>query len=151
LSDKKRDVPAIEGFFTNDPAAPSLTGSRCTGCGSYFFPRERTACKNPRCQGTELAEVALSSRGRLWSYTNAGYAPPPPFVSPREPYEPFAIAAVELEKERITVLGMVPAEYSCADLKVGMEMELVIDTLYEDAENRYLTWKWRPAKSEARS
>ena len=25
-----------------------------------------------------------------------------------------------------------------------MEMELVLDTLYEDDENEYVVWKWRP-------
>ena len=26
-----------------------------------------------------------------------------------------------------------------------MEMELVLDTLFEDDENEYVVWKWRPA------
>jgi len=150
VSAPKRDVPAIEGWFTTGPE-PQLLGTRCTACGSYFFPKERTSCKNPHCQATTLEEVALSRRGTLWSYTSAGYPPPPPFIPAREPFEPFAIAVVELEKERLCILGMVPAPIRCADLRVGMTMELVLDALHEDAEQRYLTWKWRPVPgTEAR-
>ena len=30
------------------------------------------------------------------------------------------------------------------DLSVGTEVELVLDTLYEDDEHEYMVWKWRP-------
>jgi hypothetical protein len=141
-------LPAIPGWFTTDADAPALLGSRCAACGTYFFPQERTACRNPRCGATRLETVPLSTSGTLWSYTSAGYQPPEPFVPARLPFEPFAIAAVELEKERLAILGMVPSEYACADLRVGMRMELVIDTLYEEADKRVVTWKWRPAAGE---
>ena len=36
-------------------------------------------------------------------------------------------------------------------LKVGMEMELVLDQLYEDDENEYLVWKWKPVATEEQS
>ena len=138
-------APAIAGWFTDDAGAPALLGTRCTACGTYFFPREASACRNPTCGATTLEVVPLSRTGTLWSYTNAGYPPPEPFVPAKLPFEPFAIAAVELEKERLTILGMVPAAITCADLRVGMPMELVVDTLYADGERRYLTWKWRPS------
>ena len=40
--------------------------------------------------------------------------------------------------------GRIEAGSSCDDLSVGMEVELVLGTLYEDDENQYLTWQWRP-------
>jgi uncharacterized protein len=98
------------------------------------------------CDSTEFDEVELSRYGKLWSYTNNGYEPPPPYVSPTKPFEPFAIAAVELEKERMVVLGMVAPPFTCADLRVGMEMELVIAQLFEDDEKRTTVWKWRPVR-----
>ncbi len=55
------------------------------------------------------------------------------------------LAAVELETEKMVVLGQVVAGVSVDDLKVGMEMELVLGTLYEDDENEYMVWKWQPA------
>jgi uncharacterized protein len=143
----KQRVPAVDGWFTTDPARPALLGTRCTACGTVFFPREETFCRSPRCQGTKFEEVELSRRGRLWSYTNNAYQPPAPFVAPTDPYRPFAVAAVELERERMVVLGQVVEGVRVEELEVGMEMELVLDTLNEDEENQYVVWKWRPAEA----
>ena len=55
----------------------------------------------------------------MWSYTDARYQPPPPYVPGAEPYEPFALAAVELEAEGLVVLGQVAAGYGVVDLTVG--------------------------------
>lgn len=140
----KPRTPAIEGWFTMD-ANPALLGTRCTSCKSVFFPREETFCRNPACMNQEFEEVELSRRGRLWSYTNNCYKPPAPYVPVADPYEPFAVAAVELETEKMVVLGQVVADVTTADLEVGMEMELVLDTLFEDDENEVVVWKWRPA------
>ncbi len=136
----KQRVPAIDGWFTIEDE-PSLIGTRCVACGTVFFPRADAFCRNPVCDGTELAEVRLSRRGTVWSSTVNRYAPPPPYVSP-DPFEPFAVAAVELAEERMTVLGQVdgPAE----SLPVGSEVELTVGTLYEDDDHEYVVWKWRP-------
>ena len=144
MSQAKTRTPAVEGWFRMDPDDPRLLGTRCTSCKTYFFPKETTFCRNPSCAGTEFEEVPLSRRGKLWSFTNNCYKPPAPYVA-RDPYETFAIAAVELEREKMVVLGQVVPEVGVEDLKAGMEMELVIDTLFEDDENEYMVWKWRPA------
>jgi len=89
-----------------------------------------------------LPQPALR-RGKLWSFTDNRYPPPKPYVAP-EPFEPYAVAAVELEREKMVVLGQVVKGVACADLRAGMEMELVLDTLYRDGENDVVTWKWRP-------
>ena len=141
----KQRTPAVEGWFTLDAARPALLGTRCKACGTVFFPREETFCRSPLCQGSEFEEVELSRRGRLWSYTNNVYQPPAPYVSPKDPYEPFAVAAVELEREKMVVLGQVVSGVSVADLEVGMPMELVLDRLSEDESNEYVVYKWRPA------
>ena len=102
------------------------------------------SCRNPGCAGTELEEVPLSRRGKLWSFTNNCYAPPPPYVAP-DPFESYAIAAVELDREQMVVLGQVVPGVGVEELRVGMEMELVLDTLSEDEDHEYVVWKWRPA------
>jgi uncharacterized OB-fold protein len=139
----KTKTPAIEGWFTLDAASPALLGTRCGGCGTYFFPRESVVCRNPRCFSTELEEVELSRHGRVWSFTNNCYPPPAPYVSP-DPFEPYAIAAVELEMEKMVVLGQMADDIPVERLEAGLEVELVLDVLYEDADNEYLIWKWRP-------
>jgi len=143
----RQRIPAVEGWFTLDAARPALLGTRCKACGTIFFPREESFCRNPACSSTEFEELELSRRGRLWSYTNNAYPPPAPYVSPSDPYEPFAIAAVELEREKMVVLGQVVAGVSVEDLEVGMEMELVLDRLSEDESHEYVVWKWRPAEA----
>lgn len=137
---------AIDGWFTAD--GPALLGTRCTSCGSYFFPRETYLCRNPDCLGRELEEVPLSRTGKIWSFTNACYEPPPPFVSTTEPFEPFTIAAVELDTEKMVVLGQMVRGIDVGDLRAGQPVELVIDTLFEDDNHEYLVWKWRPTDEE---
>jgi uncharacterized protein len=136
-------VPAIEGWFTVDGTAPALLGSRCAGCGTYAFPKATAYCANPACSSREFEEVPLSRRGRIWSFTDARYQPPPPYVA-ADPYVPFCLAAVELAEEKMVVMGQVVSGVGAGDLRVGMDVELVIDTLYEDDEHEYLVWKWRP-------
>jgi uncharacterized OB-fold protein len=135
-------TPAIEGWFTTGPE-PALIGSRCTSCGSTFFPRTQGFCRNPRCAGEEFEDATLSRRGRVWSYTDAQYQPPAPYVATTDPYEPFALAAVELP-EGIVVLGQVASGYGVADLEVGREVELVVEPLYTDDSGPRTIWKWRP-------
>ncbi len=144
MTRSKAQTPAVEGWFRMDPQEPRLLGTRCRSCQSYFFPVETVYCRNPSCSGTEFDEVPLSSRGKLWSFTNNCYAPPKPYVAP-ESFEPYAIAAVELEAEKMIVLGQVAPGVGVDALRAGMEMELVLGTLYEDDENEYVIWKWRPA------
>ena len=140
----KTRVPAIEGWFTYDTDEPALLGTRCTACGTYSFPRETFACKNPDCLGRELDEVELSRTGTIWSYTLNGFQPPPPYVATTDPYEPVAIAAVELGAERIVVMGQVAEGVPFEELAVGLEVELVIETLFSEDDTDHLVWRWRP-------
>jgi len=140
-------TPAIEGWFTTGPE-PALVGSRCTTCETVFFPPLHQAagpafCRNPGCAGEEFAETHLSRRGTVWSYTDAQYQPPPPYVARTDPYEPFALAAVELP-EGLVVLGQVADGYGVADLRVGAEAELVVETLYADESGERTVWRWKP-------
>ncbi len=147
MSERKPEVPAIEGWFRGTREAACLVGTRCRACGTYYFPKETTFCRSPLCASTEFDEVELSRRGKLWSFTNNGYEPPRPYIAPTKPFEPFTVAAVELEREKMVVLGMVVAPLGCADLTVGMEMEIVLDTLFEDDEKTTTIWKWRPVQA----
>jgi uncharacterized OB-fold protein len=145
MSTKTR-VPALgaEGWFTEDGGA-ALLGSRCTACGTVYFPKVAYACGNPTCGGQDLEEVRLASTGSVWSYTDLRYQPPPPFVATTDPYEPFALVAVELDEGGIVVLGQAIAGVDVTDLHVGARMQLVVDTLFEDDDNEYTIWKWAPA------
>jgi uncharacterized protein len=110
-----------------------------------MFPPRAADCPNPSCDGDQLEQVPLSRGGTLWSYTENQYAPPPPYPAP-DPFDPFAVAAVQLADEGLIVLGKVVKGTLAADLKVGMEMELTLEPLYVDDEGvERLTYAWRIA------
>jgi len=149
-------VPAVEGWFTAPglpvpdgvviatDGGPRLVGSQCGGCGTYAFPPRSGPCPNPACDTDTLAAVALSPVGRVWSYTENHYAPPAPYVA-ADPFEPYALAAVELEAEGMVVLGQVARGVGAADLRVGMSMRLGIDVLFADEDGtEHLVWVWEP-------
>ena len=142
----KSRVPAIEGWFTLDSREPRLLGLRDTESGSVFFPKDVAVSRAPGHAAAPLEEVELSRRGRLWSWTTNHYAPPPPYVAP-DPFVPYTVAAVELAEERMVVLGQLAPGVDPAGLEAGDEMEIVLDTLYEDDENEYLVWKWKPVEA----
>lgn len=144
-------TPAIEGWFTAEPE-PALTADRCTTCATLYFPPTMAAagfCRHPACDGESFEAVPLSRRGVIWSYTDAQYQPPAPYQSSTDPYQPFALAAVELP-EGIVVLGQVAEGFGVADLKVGDEAELVIETLNTDETGERTIWRWRPVAGGAR-
>lgn len=103
----------------------------------------------PGFADAELEPVQLSRTGKVWSFTNAGYQPPDPYEPVTDPYEPFCLAAVELAKEQLVVMGQVVAGVTVDQLRIGMEMELVLDTLSVDDEHEYVVWKWKPVAEGA--
>jgi uncharacterized OB-fold protein len=118
-------------------------GAKCPQCGTYVFPPRTNGCPNPACDGDQLESVALSRRGTVWSYTENRYAPPPPYPSP-DPFEPFAVAAVELAAEGLIVLGKVVTGTLAEDLQVGMELELTTESLFTDDDGvERVTYAWR--------
>jgi uncharacterized OB-fold protein len=141
----KPRVPVVEGLFREEAdGSGRLLGGLCPTCGASFFPKQWSFCANPACDGTELADVDLSARGTLWSFTDNRYAPPPPYPA-REPFEPYGVAAVELADERMVVLGQLATGTDVATLSLGAAMELVVEPLYEDGESVRTVWKWKPA------
>ena len=123
---------------------------RCPHCQQPIEIEESLAanlitCPNPDCDATELVETPLSRRGRIWSYTENHYAPPAPYVA-AEPFEPYALAAVELEAEGLVILGQVAKGVMAADLEIGMEVEVDLQVLFTDDEgNEKWIWTWAPA------
>ena len=135
----KKQVPIIEGLFTWPSDKPQLIASRCKKCKAVSFPKA-AFCGNPDCEKLRenVEEIKLSNSGTLWSFTTQIYAPPAPFK--KEPFEPYGIGMVDTE-EGLRVLGILTSN---DDLKVGMKVEMTAGKLYEDEENEYITWMWKP-------
>lgn len=140
-------TPIVEGWFTTGDE-PALIGSRCTSCASTYFPPVGADgfCRNPRCSGDAFDEIALSRRGVVWSYTDAQYQPPAPYVA-ADPYVPFALAAVTLP-EGLVVIGQVARGFGVGDLRVGSEVELVVEAM-DGADADAVIWRWRPVEASA--
>lgn len=140
---EKKKVPVVKGWFNMETGL--LEANRCKTCGDYFFPKV-ISCRNPKCRSRELEDVNLSTKGKLWSFSTNYYKPPAPYVSP-DPFVPYTLCTVTLEKEKLGVVGQLAKGYDPEKLKAGMDMELVMEALYVDkdgAEN--IAWKWKPAK-----
>lgn len=135
-------IPAKEDLFTM-PLSPleqvRLKGSKCQACGEVFLGK-RLTCEN--CAGSDLEEIALSKRGKLWSYTVIRARPPGDYKGP-EPFVPFGLGLVELPEGLRIISPLTDCDID--DLKIGMELELVVAKLYEDADgNEVIAFKFKP-------
>ena len=141
-----RRIPVVEGAFAETADGPRLLGSRCLACRTSYFPKA-PVCRNPACAEKQVEEVPLSPRGTLWSYTIQCYKPPPP-ARLDDPFVPYGLGLVDLP-EGIRILGMISTDRP-EELRVGQEVELVLETLYHNDEgDEVITWKFRPlARSE---
>jgi uncharacterized protein len=139
-----KSKPVIPGLFTWPSDNPQLIGTKCHSCNSYYFPVKKS-CNNPDCQEKKIEDVLLSTRGKLWSFSVLRYPPSPPFKTDKKP--PFPIGLVELP-EGIRVLGLLSGcKYE--DLKIGMEMKLVIEPLYTDETGQQMvTWMFAPVDNK---
>jgi uncharacterized OB-fold protein len=144
MTPSKASVPLREGLWVERPgpdARPQLLGSRCLSCREVFFPRkENGICTY--CQSTDLEDLSLSPRGKIYSFTVVMQRPPVYYQGE----VPYGLGFVELpEGVRVETLftGCDPE-----DLRVGMEVEMVIDRLCEDEGGKEIvTYKFRPTRS----
>jgi uncharacterized OB-fold protein len=137
-------IPVRQGLWT-DPASsggePRLIASQCRSCGELCFPKkENGLCGH--CQSSELEEVELGRRGKVYSCTIVTQRPSE-FYKGEVPY---ALGFVELpEGIRIETLF---TGCDLAALHVGMDVEMVIEKLHEDEDgNEVVAYKFRPATS----
>ncbi len=126
-------------YFGDSPDGAALMGSQCKLCGQVFFPR-RTLCSN--CfKKDEMKDVPLSKKGKINAFT----------VSSRSHIglkTPFAIGYIDLP-EKVRLFSIFSECEPFEQLKIGMEMEMIIDKLMKD-EFGYdvLVYKFRPVKRE---
>jgi len=97
-----------------------------------MFP-QRPICLN--CFGKDLEQVRLSSKGRLFTFTIN-------YQGPKEFSAPYASGYIDLP-EGVRIYSLL-TDWEKKDLKIGAEMELVIEKMTEDLEgNEEVTYKFR--------
>ena len=68
-------VAVAAGLFEGTGNSARLIGTRCTSCGTHYFPKT-LSCRNPQCLEKATQDVLLSREGTLYSYTVQHYQPP---------------------------------------------------------------------------
>lgn len=130
-------TPCVPGLFTEENGG-RLLGARCTSCNTPYFPRP-ARCHNPRCDDSRLEDASFGGCGRIWSWSVADFAPPPPHKHDK-PFKPYAIAVVDLD-DGLRLVGQMVGGLDQAS--VGAPVKLVIDTLYHEDGKAFSTWKFQ--------
>lgn len=135
---QRKQVP-IDGRLFKLPSSPSekahLIGSRCRSCGETFFPK-RSYCAN--CTSPDMEEVALSTRGKLETFTISRATPPGSLIQ-----APYGLGYVRLPEG--CIVQTVLSECDPQKLEIDMDMELVIEKIREDEEgNDVMAFKFKP-------
>ena len=116
-----------------------LLGKKCNSCGEIFFGSPGY-CAN--CSSSDLAELELSKRGILRTYTVI-WVPPPGWQGS----VPYILGSVQLPEgpEILSEVIDCPQE----SIKIDMPMELVLTIGGTNAEgSEIVVYKWKPAKEE---
>jgi uncharacterized OB-fold protein len=129
----KERVPIREGYFTEEKEGGLLVGSKCKSCGQVYFPPMKRCFE---CYSKDIENITLSKTGKLYTY--AIVQVPMPHFKP-----PLALAWVEFP-EGVRVFSQVTG-WEGTNLKIGMDMQVVIDTLWEEEEKEIYGYKFKPA------
>ena len=125
-------IPVKEGTFVEGPEGGILLANKCKSCGQVFFPKA-VFCLT--CFDEDMEELKLSQRGKLYSYA-IGRMPSMHF----EP--PYAIGYVDMpEGVRIFAPLKMMEDKPFA---IGMDMEVVIEKLWQEEENEVIGYKFKP-------
>lgn len=137
-------IPIKEGLFTWPSAQPQLIGGQCTACGAVHFPQQSN-CQ--ACAGRKVEALALSRKGKLWTWTIQNFVPPvPPYTGPVDNFQPFGVGYIELP-DGVVVEGRLTVA-DASKLKIGMDVELVIEPFSVDAKgNQIMSFAFAPASA----
>ena len=138
-NEETRQPLVEEGLFTipsSSSEEPHLIGSQCKVCGEVVFPKQM-GC--PNCCSEDVGEVLIGPKGKLYSFTNVNHPVPEGYKGPI----PFGVGMVDMT-EGVRVEAHL-TEYDPEKLKVGMDMILIIDKLFDDEEgNEIIGFKFKP-------
>ncbi|MCJ7786060.1 MAG: OB-fold domain-containing protein [Desulfobacterales bacterium] len=142
MSSKKK-IAVEEGLWTIPSSLGEklhLIGSKCLSCGELYFPRKKKGlCIH--CQQRSLEDVLLSSKGKIVSFSVVVQPPAGGFYKGPVPY---AYGVVELP-EGVELLSLFTG--NLGELRVGMQVEMVIEKLFDDDEgNEITTFKFMPTQ-----
>lgn len=123
-----------------DGDAGVLLGMKCSNCDVVVFG-PATFCQS--CSGADLAQIDLSTRGTLYSYTIVR-VPPAGWPGP----VPYVLGEVELPEGPHVLAEVIDCPHD--DLSVGIPMRLALQSVsmpgVDDSER--VVYKWRPSADQ---
>ena len=125
--------PLQEGLFEEADGKQVLAATRCRACGQVLFPRKER-CLN--CLSEDVETIKLSRRGALYTYTTV--------YLPSEHFEPpYTVGWIELP-EGLRVFSQIRG-FQERPLRIGLEMEMQVETLWQDEDTETVGYIFRPA------
>ncbi len=135
-------VPVADYFEVTDrdDAPARLRGSRCPACDEVFYPR-RLVCAKCLTEGTD--DVLLGTTGTLYTWT---WVHVPLFAKTDAKVSEYAVGQVDLpEGPRVQAILM----GSPGDFSIGMQLELGLETLRQDADgNDVVIYRFVPVGTD---
>ena len=123
-------------WFKESAMGISLVGGKCASCGMTLFPY-RNVCI--QCNQERVERLELSKKGKLFTFTKV-------FIPSKNFKPPYAVGYVELP-EGVRIFSQIK-DWENSDLKVGIEMEMVVDTLWENNDGVMVVgYKFKPVNS----
>ena len=113
-----------------------LEGKKCVNCGTLSFP-PRQVCQ--KCKSRNTQPYQFKGTGTLYSYTIIYQG-----TGKFDQYAPYIVALIDLE-EGVRITAQL-TDINREDLKIGMHLEMVIRTIYEDGDRGPILYgyKFRP-------
>ena len=116
-----------------------LVGTKCSKCGTVFFP-PRNLCHKCRTRGA-VEDFQFSGKGEIVSYTIIRTAP-----EGFEKYVPYAIAIIKLD-EGTNISGQIVSNNTQdkdQGIKIGARVRPVFRRMYEDGDKGLIQYgvKW---------
>jgi uncharacterized OB-fold protein len=125
-------IPVKEGTFLESPEGGILLANKCKQCGQIFFPKA-VFCLS--CLNEEMEEVKLSRKGKLYTYTIVRM--------PSMHFEPpYAIGYVTMPEGTKIFSPLIMSDDK--PFKIGMDMEVVIEKLWQENENEVIGYRFKP-------
>ena len=116
------------------PQRYSLIGSKCSQCGTVFFPK-RVLCPECRRKG-KLEDIQLKGEGKIHTYSVIN--------TPTDEFKtiaPYVVAIVELEEGAKLTTQIV--DCNAEDVNIGDEVEMVFRRIKEEGDDGVISYGYK--------
>ena len=119
----KEEMLLRDGLFSlpsGNNEKPRLIAGKCVQCGDISFPSKERCGK---CSSSSIDNILLSNKGKIYTYTIVRQAFPGYKL-------PNIVAIVKVPEDDTLMIISQIKECDVEEVKIGMEVEMVIDELY---------------------